>query len=73
MAQFPRTETDIFALAQQLAVGFTDHADVFPAPPVEAPEFANLMNGYITAQNAGITAQAAAEAATTAKTRPWRG
>ncbi len=67
MARFPRTEAEIFDLAQVIMAGFSANAATYPAPPVTAVEFAGLLNGYMTAKNDATAAAAASEAAFTAK------
>ena len=67
MARFPNKEAEIFALAQTMVAGLSNNAAVYPAPPVALADLGMLINGYITAKNAATAAQAAAEAAFTAK------
>lgn len=67
MARFPRTEAEIVALAEAMVSGLTANAAIYPAPPVAPLDLTSLMNGYTTAKNAAIAAQAAAEDATTSK------
>lgn len=50
-----------------LLTGFTANVVTYPAPTVSMADFGNLLNDYVTAQNAAVAAQAAAEAAYTAK------
>ena len=67
MARFPRTEAEVVALAEAMVSGLTANAAIYPAPPVAPLDLTALMNGYTTAKNAAIAAQAAAEDATTSK------
>jgi len=67
MAQFPKAEADIAALAQALATGLADNAAIYPTPPVGAPGLVVLISAYTSAKNAAIAAQAAAEEATSVK------
>jgi len=67
MARFPRTEAEVIALAQSLASGLTANAAIYPAPPVAPLDLTTLISAYMTAKNAAIAAQAAAEDATATK------
>ena len=67
MAQFPRTEAEIAALAQEMISGLAVNAATYPAPPVSLMELSMLRSGYVVAQNAVIAAQAAADQAYTDK------
>lgn len=67
MARFPRTEAEIFELAQTMMIGFNVNVATYPAPTVSVVDFTNLLSGYVTALNAVTAAQAAADAAYTAK------
>ena len=67
MARFPIKEAEVFALAQTMTIGLTNNAAAYPAPPVTPAEMGTLISGYITAKNDATAAQAAAEAAFTAK------
>ncbi|MBI9081913.1 MAG: fibronectin type III domain-containing protein [Pseudodesulfovibrio sp.] len=67
MAQFPRTEAEIAALAQEMLSGLAANAATYPAPPVTTAQLAISFNAYYTAQNAAIAAQAAADQAYTDK------
>ena len=59
MAQFPRTEAEIFDLAQAMAAGLAANAATYPAPPVTSIDLGSLINGYVVTSNAAIAAQAA--------------
>lgn len=67
MAQFPKHEAQVPALAEHMIDGFQNNPAVFPAPPV----FWGLLNlkkvGYFNARDGQLAAVANAEAATTAK------
>ena len=67
MARFPRTEAEVVALADAMIAGLTANAVLYPAPPVTVLNLTGLKTAYITSLNNAIAAQAAAEAATTAK------
>jgi hypothetical protein len=67
MARFPLKEAEIVALAEAMITGLTDNAVLYPAPPVIVPDLTSLKTAFIAALNDAIAAQAAAEAATTAK------
>lgn len=63
MAQFPRTESTIATLAEEMIAGFTAHTDVYPAPPVVPETLTTTKEAYIDAHNAVIAAEAALERA----------
>ena len=67
MARFPRTEAEIVALAQAMISGLAGNAAVYPAPPIPVADLGASFGSYMTAKNAAIAAQAAAEEATTTK------
>ena len=67
MARFPRTDSEIVALAEAMETGLAANAVLYPAPPVAVLDLTAAKTAYITASNAAIAARAAAEAATTAK------
>ncbi len=66
MANFPRPEAEIKALAQSIITGLTGSAD-FPSPPVSPAALQALLNSFITLGDAQVAAQAAAQQATEAK------
>ena len=61
MASFPRNESDIVKLAQQMAAGLTENSDDFPEPPVDPAELRAVLEEYA---EAGAAAKFAAAAAT---------
>lgn len=67
MAQFPRTEAQIFALVQEMAAGLAANAAVYPAPPVSPVDLGTLLNTYAVAKNDQIAAEAAVAAAADVK------
>ena len=67
MARFPRTEPEIAALAEAMETGLLNNFVIYPSPPVIAMDLNTLRMTYTNAKNVLIAAQAAAEAATTAK------
>jgi hypothetical protein len=67
MAQFPRNESDIRALAQSIVTGLTDNAAVYPAPPVTAIDLQANLDSLITLCDDCVAAQAAALQATIIK------
>jgi hypothetical protein len=69
MGQFPTTESNITTLAEEMAAGFADHADVYPAPPVTPENLTTFKGSFVDAKNALVAAQAALEQAKTAKDR----
>ncbi|OHB58990.1 MAG: hypothetical protein A2Y12_19660 [Planctomycetes bacterium GWF2_42_9] len=67
MANFPRTESDVYVLSQKVKAGLESSSEIFPAPPVAPADMDQLLEALNTAQAAVNTARAAAEAATEAK------
>jgi hypothetical protein len=67
MARFPTKEAEVVAMAQEMLSGLAANAATYPAPPVAIADLGTLRNAYITAQNAAIAAQAAADQAYTDK------
>jgi len=54
-------------LAQELVTGLSANVAVYPSPPVSVMDLATTISAYISAKNAAIAAQAAAEQATSDK------
>ncbi len=73
MANFPRNEPTILALAQEMIAGLSANAATFPNLPVPPsgppgpPNLTVLVSSYTTSRDAAIAARAAAEQATTTK------
>ena len=67
MARFPRTEAEIFDLAQAMMAGFSANMATYPAPTVSMIDLGSLIGDYATAQNDATAAQAAYEQAVTDK------
>lgn len=67
MAQFPKSESRIAALAHNIVSGLTGNPTVFPSPPVEATDMTALIDAYTSARNDLAAKQAAAENATATK------
>ena len=67
MAQFPRREAEIKALAQNLASGLTASVADFPSPPVAPAALQALLDSLITLNDQQVAAQAAAEQVTQTK------
>jgi len=65
MAQFPKAEADIVALANAMVAGYGAHAADFPS--ADAVGLTTVLTGYSTAKTAQIDALAAAQVATEAK------
>jgi hypothetical protein len=63
MATFPRTESDVAILADEMIAGFAAHTDVYPAPPVTSEGLTTIKDAYLDAHNAVVAAQAALEQA----------
>ena len=57
--QFPRSEADIAALAQLVALGIEQAVDDFPSPPVPAPDLRAKMAAVQAARAAAVTAESA--------------
>jgi len=64
MANFPRTEPEVLALAQAMKTGLANNTAIYPSPPVNPHGLSNCIIRYNNAKNAAIAAQAAAEQAT---------
>lgn len=67
MPRFPKKEAEVQPLAMSIILGLWNNQPVYPNPPVDVFTLFGKMNLYINAKNSTIAAQAAAEAATTAK------
>ncbi len=67
MGRFPTTESDVATLADEMIAGLTDHADIFPAPPVAVDLLTNRRDSYTQARADAATTRAAAQEATTSK------
>ena len=73
MANFPRNEPAILALAQEMIAGLTANAATFPNLPVPPagppgpPNLTVLTANYMASRDAVIAARAIAEQATTTK------
>ena len=67
MAQFPRREAEIKALAQNIVTGLADNVADFPSPPVSSADLQALLNSFITLCDEQVAAQAAAEQVTQTK------
>ena len=66
MARFPTREADIRTLAQNIITGLAGNAN-FPDPPVSPQDLQNLLDAFISLEDAQVAAQAAAQQATQAK------
>jgi hypothetical protein len=73
MAQFPKSEAEIAALAQDMIGGLTTYADDFPSSPVQPPELQTALDAYITAREAAVAGSAAASQGTAAKDEALQG
>ena len=67
MPRFPKKEAEVQPLAMSIVLGLWNNQPIYPNPPVDVFTLFGKMNLYINAKNSTIAAQAAAEAATTAK------
>ena len=64
--RFPKTESEIRALAQNIISGLTDNPN-FPSPPITPEQLQARLNAAITSGDAQVQAQAAAKQATDTK------
>lgn len=64
--QFPKTEAEIIALAQNMIAGLPENPN-FPSPPISSSDLQNLLTAAIGLSDAQVMAQAAAKQATDAK------
>lgn len=67
MAQFPRTEAEIDALAESLISGLRSDREEFPSPPVPLDQLEASLEAYHSARQRSIEASARAKAATREK------
>ena len=65
IAQFPKAEADVVALANAMAAGYAAHAADFPS--ADAVSLSTALSDYITAKTAQVDALGAAQVATEAK------
>jgi hypothetical protein len=64
MAQFPKTDPEILALAQAMLRGFHAHPDLFPNPPVNLDHFGGKLAEHGTLDHDWHAIQAQAQALT---------
>ncbi len=64
MAQFPKAEADIIALANALITGFTDNQSIWVGPPVPVADLQTALDTAIAAQDTAINKRAQSEQAT---------
>jgi len=67
MSNFPRAETKIQSLANEMVTGLKKHTDLFPAPPVDAAALETALAAYRKAVDEAIDLQAEAEHAVAIK------
>jgi len=67
MARFPRTESEIKALAQNIVTGLAANAADFAAPPVASVALQALLDSFITLCDEQVAALSAAEQVTQTK------
>ena len=67
MARFPRTESEVKALAQNIVTGLAANPADFAAPPITSVDLQALLVSFITLCDDQVAAQAAAEQATETK------
>jgi hypothetical protein len=66
-ARFPKRESDVATLAQDMVAGLTAHTTDFPSPPVPPDELQTALAEYSTAREAAIVGTANATQGTAAK------
>lgn len=64
MAAFPRTESQIVALAQEMVTGLTANPAIYPTPPVSVSDLQSAIDNYIAARDGAVAQAAAALSAT---------
>jgi hypothetical protein len=63
MARFPARESEVIALAHQMAAGFAGHSDLFANPPLSADHLQRLLTAFLADRDAANLADSrAAEA-----------
>jgi len=67
MARFPRTESEVKALAQNIVTGLAANPADYPTPPITSVDLQALLVSFITLCDDQVAAQAAAEQATETK------
>nr|VFK53037.1 MAG: hypothetical protein BECKTUN1418F_GA0071002_101610 [Candidatus Kentron sp. TUN]VFK53786.1 MAG: hypothetical protein BECKTUN1418E_GA0071001_101810 [Candidatus Kentron sp. TUN]VFK56502.1 MAG: hypothetical protein BECKTUN1418D_GA0071000_10486 [Candidatus Kentron sp. TUN] len=67
MAKFPNTESDILALAEKIATGMEENAELYPDPPRPIADLRKAKDNYLTAQEAETEARNLWEKAITAR------
>jgi multidrug efflux pump subunit AcrA (membrane-fusion protein) len=67
MPRFPKNQAQIAALAELIRTGLKDNPAIFPAPPVGSVILGLKRNQFVNARDSALSAQAAAEQATTDK------
>jgi hypothetical protein len=67
MAKFPRNESKVKALAQNIVTGLTANAALYPAPPVSPAALQATLDSLTALTSDVVAARAAAERATLAK------
>ncbi len=67
MSQFPKKESEIVILAQDMASGLTSNTALYPSPPVAPSTLSSKLAEYTAARDKAATAEAAAVQATGAK------
>nr|VFJ91990.1 MAG: Fibronectin type III domain-containing protein [Candidatus Kentron sp. H]VFJ92273.1 MAG: Fibronectin type III domain-containing protein [Candidatus Kentron sp. H]VFK01450.1 MAG: Fibronectin type III domain-containing protein [Candidatus Kentron sp. H] len=73
MATFPKKESDILALAQEMVAGFNANTDVYPAPIVTAEALKAGIDGYMAAKNDELRTRSAWEQAVDSKNERLQG
>nr|VFK15797.1 MAG: hypothetical protein BECKLPF1236A_GA0070988_101338 [Candidatus Kentron sp. LPFa]VFK31517.1 MAG: hypothetical protein BECKLPF1236C_GA0070990_101418 [Candidatus Kentron sp. LPFa] len=71
MAQFPRDETGVLGLAQEIADGLAANRSTYPAPPVSVEEIEAATEDCNAARDAVQAAKAALDAAIKAKEKAF--
>nr|VFJ91349.1 MAG: hypothetical protein BECKH772A_GA0070896_1003022 [Candidatus Kentron sp. H]VFJ93971.1 MAG: hypothetical protein BECKH772B_GA0070898_1005313 [Candidatus Kentron sp. H]VFJ99157.1 MAG: hypothetical protein BECKH772C_GA0070978_1002911 [Candidatus Kentron sp. H] len=73
MAQFPRDETGILGLAQEIVDGLAANRSTYPAPPVSTEDLNAATADCIAARDAVQAAKSALEQAVSAKQQAFDG
>lgn len=63
MARFPRSESEVVALAQSMMSGFKANTELYPTPPVDPVELDVKLQSFLQAKDAATAAEAAAQQA----------
>lgn len=65
--RFPKSETEVLGLAQEMSNGLANNTSIYPAPPVPPSELSTAMSAYLSAKNTLTELQGQVEMALDAK------